>query len=227
MKTIVIIIILVIVVVLYTNSNCNENFTNANPNVSYFDNNPYQILDTDKVGPLYIDGNTQLAPAYDRVNENIYADKYWEMKNLGFSDIYNYDDMKSTPETEEKPKTSTETSTETSVSKKAIKVPSKYQSEIEVDGKKFNIIGTAINQYYDQYYLIYEYIVVQDDKNPIINNNLKYLNMKYYEYALVKMKGETPVVMHKVSPREKINTNDVVYLSYGVFELGPLQIGKL
>jgi hypothetical protein len=72
---------------------------------------------------------------------------------------------------------------------------------------------------------IYEDIYVKPPLIPV--NETKYLINHLHEYRLVKMEDKVPKIMHKVGPRKKINLNDIVYFSYGAFELGPLVIKKI
>jgi hypothetical protein len=72
---------------------------------------------------------------------------------------------------------------------------------------------------------IYGDIYVKPPLVPV--NETKFLINKIYEYVLVKMENKLPKIMHRVGPRKKINLNDIVYLSYGSFELGPLTIKEI
>jgi hypothetical protein len=77
------------------------------------------------------------------------------------------------------------------------------------------------------YYFIYELKVSSSRTNTLISEELEYNTYQVYEYILVKYDGNTPKVVHSIGPREKININDVVYLSLGTFELGPLVIKSI
>ena len=41
------------------------------------------------------------------------------------------------------------------------------------------------------------------------------------------MRKDVPHIIHKVGPRDKIKLGDFVYLSYGVFQLGPFRISEI
>jgi hypothetical protein len=57
--------------------------------------------------------------------------------------------------------------------------------------------------------------------------NIKYSNFKKYNYILVQNQNENIKIIHAFTQRYKINVNDIVYLSVGVFELGPLVITQM
>jgi hypothetical protein len=255
MKLIIFVVIFVAIILLINNySKClNEKFTDL---PSAFDEmNEFSLLNVEKIGPLYIDGNTMAAPPVDPVDMNIYKDKPWEMKeNSDFGNIFN-DDMgnnKITDRNQFNPMieyTLPSIVKNTDVARPRILPPNatiapknlKFEKELPKSGSFppeinvgtqniptiYRFLGYAINQYYSQYYLIYENEVTDKIDNKMVNNDLKYLDFKLYQYVLVKMKNNTPYVLHKVGPRVKININDIVYLSYGVFELGPLQITSI
>ena len=106
-------------------------------------------------------------------------------------------------------------------------LPSNFPPEIEVDMKIYKLLGYAINENYNQYYLMYEYEITDPLYETTVSNDMKFLKVKLYKYALVKMDKKTPHVLHKIGAREKINLGDFVYLSYGVFQLGPFRIDKI
>lgn len=137
---------------------------------------------------------------YDRNRLNIFEGKYWEMKDKGFSDIFNYDDNKFTSYEQTMPSFNREKRAKIKLNR-SMKIPNIYKYE----NKTYEYVGVAYNPYYNQYYIVYE----------------NYLN-GLYEYLLVKKELGEFVVSHNVGPRTKINYGDNVYLSYGVFQLGPL-----
>ena len=53
---------------------------------------------------------------------------------------------------------------------------------------------------------------------------MDYVNNQLYKYVLVKTKDNTQKISHAFGPRNKINIGDIVNLSYGVYQLGPLEI---
>ena len=126
---------------------------------------------------------------------------------------------KSMPKIEKKmikPETESET-------KKIFKT-NKFPKEMNYNNNKYLFLGMAYNEYYNQYYLLYEYEVQSDISNILEKEQMKYLNYKIYNYILVKINKSKPEIIHAIGPRTKININDVVYLSYGTFQLGPLVI---
>jgi hypothetical protein len=46
-------------------------------------------------------------------------------------------------------------------------------------------------------------------------------------YILVTFHDNKINIVHRIAPRNKIEIGDVVYLSMGTFELGPLNIRKI
>jgi hypothetical protein len=104
--------------------------------------------------------------------------------------------------------------------------PLHYSLNIQHEDIKYDLLGYAINKYYEQYYLIYESHITQDN-NYYLKDNLDYLNQQLYKYVLVKTKNNESKVIHVFGPRSKINIGDIVNLSYGVYQLGPLEIKKL
>lgn len=229
MKIIIIIVLLILFILYYKKSKCLDEHLKFSKekfdSISYFDNmSPFEIQDVEKVGPFYIDGKSMIGTPNDPANSNIYKDKQWEMKS-GFSDIFNDNESNVGVINPEKfynipiQKIINENSLIPSV-----KSTDKFPSEFEFNKSTYKLLGFAINQYYEQYYLIYEHMIEDVDKNPTVNNDLKFLNYKLYEYTLVKMKGKVPHILHEIGPREKININDFVYLSLGVFQLGPFHI---
>jgi hypothetical protein len=235
-------IVLFAILLLYVNSHSkclNEKFTD-NKKINNIDApNPYDILKTNKVKPILIEGNSELVPGYDINSTDIYSEKYWVIKSQGFSDIYNYEDksnlhlfLKSNPE-------------EPTKESKPIKEESKEIQDEKISNTlknftlqgppktfkyksiNYNLVATASNDYYSQYYYLYEFLTKQKIK---LDNeeNLNYIkNNKIYEYLLVKIHKNNPEVSHYIGPRNKININDIVYFSLGNFQLGPLKINKI
>ena len=112
--------------------------------------------------------------------------------------------------------------------------------EFEVNGKKYNLIGTASNEYYNQYFLIYEREVPAENVNKEFTPDDKFSNYfrekdnmdevnnnKLYEYILGKVNKDQPEVIYNIGPRSKISSKDVVYFSLGTFQLGPLVVKPL
>ena len=104
-----------------------------------------------------------------------------------------------------------------------------FNSIIKHENNEYKLLGYAINKYYYQKFLIYESLNNYDTKtnNIYITNNLKYINNPQYNYALVKVDNNNSKVLNVFGPRDKIKINDIVNLSYGVFQIGPLEIIKI
>ena len=101
--------------------------------------------------------------------------------------------------------------------------PLHYSLNITHEDIKYNLLGYAINKYYKQHYLIYESQIIQNN-DYYLKDNLDYLNQQLYKYVLVKTKNNQLKIIHVFGPRSKINIGDIVNLSYGVYQLGPLEI---
>jgi len=260
-------IVLFAILLLYVNSHSkclNEKFTD-NKKINNIDApNPHDILKTNKVKPILIEGNSELVPGYDVNSTDIYSEKYWVIKSQGFSDIYNYEDksnlhlfLKPNPEESKEVKEVSNPIKEESNPIKEESNPIKEESNPikeknkEIQEKKisdnvlksftfqgppkiftyksinYNLVATASNDYYSQYYYLYEFLTKQKNKLDY-EENLKYIkNNQIYEYLLVKIHKNNPEVSHYIGPRNKININDIVYFSLGNFQLGPLKINKI
>jgi len=186
------------------------------------------FLKTNKVKPILIEGNSEFVPGYDINFNNIYSNKYWIIKSKGFSDIYNYEDKNNIH-------LSLESNPEEQTSKKIVQDIKKIKKEKlsgppkthQYNNNEYNLIATASNDYYSQYYYLYEFQTKQNVKLDY-QENLEYIkNYLIYEYLLVKIHKNKLKVSHYVGPRNKININDIVYFSLGNFQLGPLKIKKL
>jgi len=221
-------IVLFAMLLLYINSHSkclNEKFTDTKIN-NITAQSPYNVLKTNKIKPILIEGNSELVPGYDTNSNDIYSEKYWVIKSKGFSDIYNYEDeskihfLKSNPEEQNTKKVVQETKIK---QEKLSGPPKTYQ----YDNNEYNLVATASNDYYSQHYYLYELLTTQNIKLDY-EENLKYMkNNQIYEYLLVKIRKNKLEVSHYIGPRNKININDIVYFSLGNFQLGPLKIKKL
>ena len=88
-------IVLFAMLLLYINSHSkclNEKFTDTKKITNITAPSPYNVLKTNQVKPILIEGNSELVPGYDYNSNDIYSEKYWIIKSKGFSDIYNYED---------------------------------------------------------------------------------------------------------------------------------------
>ena len=242
-------IILLILLVVYIK--CHSNYVGEKFNEPINENfdapNPYKILNTEKVKPILIDNNSNMINGFDtNDSSNLYKSKYWVIKDKGFSDIYNYEDLgglqifnsvnkidnmyklvESEIKKNDKPKVKSDIKTEKDKFKldkiKNVKIP----IELKYNNNSYNYIGTASNEYYNQYYYLYEYETKTKISKVELKEELIYLsNNKVFEYLLVKSHKNKQIVSHYIGPRSKININDVVYFALGTFQLGPLVIKK-
>ena len=99
----------------------------------------------------------------------------------------------------------------------SVKIPSvvttksiKSKVPMKIEGYKFK--GLVANQYYKQFYIIYE---------KEYNNYQR--EDKLYEYLLVKKVEDNFKVIYNIPPRSKVEPGDTIYFSYGNFQLGPLK----
>jgi len=234
MKLIIYLILFILLLYYLDNK---EQFASTNVYQDFNEVKQYDVLNSDKIKSIleYKDLNNIQPNDMDGVD--MYKDKFWVIKNKGFSDIYNYESVVSkengaapTPEETAPPSTS------------APVVPAPKNvlldkiKELEVKNKKYKLIGTASNDYYNQYFLLYEREVPPENVNKQFtpddkfNNyfrekdNMDELKNKMYEYILGKVNKEEPEVVYTVGNRSKINIKDVVHFSLGTFQLGPLVV---
>ena len=104
--------------------------------------------------------------------------------------------------------------------------------KINDDGVVYNLLGYATNDHYDQRYVIYESSEITDPTNlknaiPTLNENMEWMKTKIMSYVLVTFNNDKINIIHRIAPRNKIEIGDVVYLSMGTFQLGPLNIKRL
>ena len=103
----------------------------------------------------------------------------------------------------------------------------KYPIDIKHNTLNYNLLGIAYNTFYRQYYLLYETKTKQINTNLVLRERLDNLEYATFTYALVKIEKSQPVIKYIFGPRTKININDVVYLSQGPLQLGPLLISNI
>ena len=103
----------------------------------------------------------------------------------------------------------------------------KYPIDLKHNKLNYNLLGIAYNTFYRQYYLVYETKTKQINTNLVLRERLDNLEYTTFTYALVKMEKSQPVIKYIFGPRTKININDVVYLSQGPLQLGPLLISTI
>lgn len=228
MKLYIYILFFVLLIIYITNqSNQLEKFSDDDtPNL-------YNVLQTDKVKPIQINANSNEISGFNIDDSSIYSDKYWSVKNKGFSDIYNYEDIGGeiiyNIATSLKGKPTKELSNVLIEDKIYNKITEETISNtISYKDTNYNLLGTAINDYYNQYFYIFENVVKQNITNLLVEEELRYMKTNnIFQYLLVKMENNKSKIIHWIGPRNKINLNDVVYLSFGTFQLGPLVINKI
>ena len=204
----IMILILIFLIILYYSYNNKDNFTNITKN-NKWNNNLYQELivnnkhcgNTNNLSEIN-NNNILMAYNYNNINPDNTND---------VAEIYNIINQKYD-------KDSKEIIDNVSSSK-----PLHYSLNITHEDIKYNLLGYAVNKYYKQHYLIYESYIIQDN-DYYLKDNLDYLNQQLYKYVLVKTENNQLKIIHVFGPRSKINIGDIVNLSYGVYQLGPLEI---
>lgn len=208
-----------------------ENFTETNyaePDLGTLEN-----INTNIKKSIYIEGNSDLVPGFDKNNIDLYSNKPWDIKNSGFSDIFNYTDnggfevyQRATLLDEDNPNFIQDFILGSKVNKETVdpKQPVKFPDTFEYKNEVYKRLGRASNPYYNQYYIIYEFNVPSSKTNTLLSEETKYLNSQLYKYLLIQMDKDTPRVIHATGPRNRVNINDVIYFSLGNFQLGPIKI---
>lgn len=232
-------ILLLVLLIIYINKQSNylENFTDDDFKAHRYDGPaPFRVLKTDKVKPVQIGTDTNQVPGFNIDDSTVYSDKFWFVKNQGFSDIYNYEDIGGEViyriangfdvVVDKVPK-------EQNKDKKPVQIVNKETSEtisteISYKNDNYKLLGTATNSYFNQYFYIFENKVKQNIDNILLEEELQFMkHEQIYQYLLVKVHKNKPVIIHWFGPRYKINVGDVTYLSMGTFQLGPLSIGRI
>ena len=234
MKILLFLVIMMTFVIFVCNKDLSQDFEDfenfENNKLSYY-SKPELNQSIKDLEPITVNNNNMMAPSF---KENNYNDLNWNIgKNYDFSDISNeislvpeiYDKTSGITQSLKSPVYSDNTNTKVESKNKEYNPDIKFTTNnekllftpsINDKGNKFNYIGITYNEYYDQYYLLYEFIDMTKNNNSLYN---------LYEYLLVKLnKDEKYQIIHHITPREKININDTVYFSYGAFNLGPLVV---
>ena len=255
MKLLFIIIILVIIIVLPLCYSCKETFIDMKNSL------------IDKTKNFY---ENNINPAWksvinsDLINFNKYSNKPKENNKAETSSLFEL--MKKTPITNDNNKApagmiddkhSLQLS-DSNYYEYVNELPKKYDylkfknknipNTIDDNETKYNYFGIAYNEFYNQYYLLYEtefneniynkenttfinsgdmqFNTVNVNPDVVDSKNSEYLLSKLYQYILVKVdqKDNSTKIIHRVAPRSKININDIIYFSYGEFQIGPLVI---
>lgn len=102
---------------------------------------------------------------------------------------------------------------------------SSYPKELIYHNSTFNLIGTAINKFYNQKYYLYESKIDQNG-DLLITENLDYLNEQIYKYLFVIFDNTQVIIQQEFGPRNKIDIGDIIhidikYLNNGISYIGP------
>jgi hypothetical protein len=217
--------------------------------------NPYDLINSDISKPLNFNNQDDFIVAHNEIPSNITGSDNWILKNSDYSDIFNGQDMGGDQISKtldfQKPKifldkAMTLINNENKTSEKSLVQIHKeknmsdvmpeikpvfeknlYPIEIKHDSLVYNLMGYLYNTAYRQYYLLYEAHNKQKNSNLVLREKLDNFDIKIYNYALVKIEKSNPVIKYIFGPRNKININDVVYLSQGPFQIGPLIVDHL
>jgi hypothetical protein len=102
---------------------------------------------------------------------------------------------------------------------------------IKDGGVTYKLLGSATNDHYSQNFLIYESPEITDpttlkNVSPTLKENMEWMKSKIMSYVLVTLHEDKINIIHRIAPRNKVEIGDVVYMSMGNFEIGPLQISR-
>jgi hypothetical protein len=103
----------------------------------------------------------------------------------------------------------------------------KYSDTIIDNNDTYHLLGIAYNNVYKQYYLIYEFRVLQNKDDLILRDNMINMKIQLYNYALVQIENNKEVIKYIFGPRGKINSNDIIYFHQGFIKLGPFIINNI
>ena len=100
--------------------------------------------------------------------------------------------------------------------------------EMYYNNNTFNLIGTAVNKFYDQKYYLYESKIDQSG-DLLMRDNLDYLNEQIYNYLFINIINNEIKIQQKFGPRPKIDIGDIIYLDIkhkfnGISYIGPYLI---
>jgi len=101
----------------------------------------------------------------------------------------------------------------------------KIPLNILYDTDAYTFKGVAYNEYYNQYYLLYEYVI--SGNSEYVEDNLIDVNYKVAKYLLAKQDTNGITLIHAIGPRNQVNYNEMIYFSFGNFQIGPLTIVKV
>jgi hypothetical protein len=217
--------------------------------------NPYDLINVNALKPYPIGDATDFVVAYNENPSNPNELNKWVLSNSDYSDIFNGQDsggnqinktldlpkskifldkamekINRLKSSNEKPVAEAHKQKIRSEIMPEIKSEienSLYPIEIKNDGLKYHLLGYVYNTAYRQYYLIYEGLNKQINTNLVLREKLDNMDVQIFNYALVKIEKSMPVIKYIFGPRNKININDVVYLSQGPLQIGPLIVDNI
>jgi hypothetical protein len=203
--------VLLLLVIYFIKKQTNEDFTQKEKQAPIYIKQQYDFYNGPNmndivnfnIDPILTDSANKILPGYDFAVNDIYKEQQMEYNKEAV--------LRSKVESEFKQNIIKTTGRVISSRMKDKQIP----LTITDSNKNFDYMGIAYNKYYTQYYIIYErYVENKNDKSG-----------KLFEYRLVKLdKNKKPEVVHQFGPRSKVNLEDVVYFSYGTFQLGPLLV---
>ena len=226
-------------------------------NNKYQATNPYNLINGNVLKPFPVGDSADFVVAYNQNPSNANEIDNWILSNSDYSDIFNGQDLGSkqindimdlpkakifldkamqkvnnqvVSQSNEKPVAEAhkqQIMSEIMPEIKSIQDSNLYPIEIENAGLKYNLLGYVYNTAYRQYYLLYEAINRQINPNLVFREKLDNMNVQVFTYALVKIEKSNPVIKYIFGPRNKININDIVYLSQGPLQMGPLIVDKI
>jgi hypothetical protein len=225
-------------------------------NNKYQATNPYNLTNINVLKPFPVGDSTEFVVAYNENPSNANEIDNWILSNSDYSDIFNGQDLggKQIINIMDLPKAKNfldkamqnvnnqaQLVNEKPVAEahkqqimgeimpeiKSMQDSNLYPIEITNAGLKYNLLGYVYNTAYRQYYLLYEAINRQINPNLVFREKLDNMNVQVFTYALVKIEKSNPVIKYIFGPRNKININDVVYLSQGPLQIGPLIVDNI
>jgi hypothetical protein len=181
-----------------------------------------------------IDNNNNSIPVLTSTSGAIY-DKYWDVSNSSFallasnpianSEKYNatFNSLYVAKNGEQNSKKNTNNNNNNNNNTNnnidnIDNIDPTLQKTINHDNLIYNIFGLATNPAYNQYFIIYE--------NSLDEQNY-YDDYKTFNYILVKNDNGKYIVMHKLQPRKKMFMGESISFTYGAIQINPLFVSKL
>ncbi len=219
--------------------------------------NPYDLIDKNFAKPIELNDENNWVVAYNENPSGNTSQSNWIINNSDYSDIFNGQDLggEQIVRTLDMPKPKIfldkamaqikPNGDELNIKplgqahreqiigeaigevKTQLTSPNGYPLEITNQNLKYHLLGYAHNIPYKQYYLIYEAVNKQLNPNLVLREKLDNFEAQVFTYALVKITESKPDIKYIFGPRAKINTGDVVYLSQGPLQIGPLKIDRM